>query len=68
MPMISLDTLLRTLAQQNQEIDELKIRIAELESLLSIQTEEALAGDLASLIFEHPEDLENVIIASTDYH
>jgi hypothetical protein len=68
MPMIALDTLLRTITQQNQEIDELKSRIAELESLLSIQTEEALAGELAALIFEHPEDLENVIIASTDYH
>ncbi len=68
MPLISLDTLLGTISAQAQEIDELKIRIAELEAMLENQSEEALAGELAALIFNHPEDLENVIIASTDFH
>lgn len=68
MPMKSTDTLLRTIADQNHEIDELKFRIAELESLLSIQAEVALAGELAALIFDHPDELENAIIASTHCH
>ncbi len=68
MPLMSLDTLLGTISAQAQEIDELKMQIAELEALLQYQNEQALARELAALIFEHPENLENVIIASTGCH
>jgi hypothetical protein len=67
MPMMPVKSLLQTIADQADKISQLKFQIAELEAMLEFQSEAARAGELVALIFEHPDELDNVIIASTAY-
>lgn len=68
MSIMTIKSLMETITDQADEISQLKSRIAELEATLEFQIEAERASELAALIFEHPEELDNVIIASTDYH
>jgi hypothetical protein len=68
MPIIPVEALLRTISEQRTQIDELMLRIADLEFLLEMQNEEALAAQLAELLMEHSEKGDYAIIASTDFH
>lgn len=68
MPIIPVDALLRTIAEQRSQIDELMLRIAELEFLLEMQHEETLVAQLAEMVMDHPEKGDYAIIASIDFH
>jgi hypothetical protein len=67
-PIMTMKSLMQTISDQADEISQLKSKIEDLEAMLEFQVEAERAGELAALIFEHPEELDNVIIASTDYH
>lgn len=63
-----LKTLMTTIEEKSAEIEELRQQVAELEFMLASQQEEVLAGQLAELLFEHPETNETGVIASIRFH
>lgn len=68
MPMISMNALLNTLAQQELQIKELKQQVAVLQSLLEQQQRIRLAQELVDLVQQYPDKLHYPIVASTERH
>lgn len=68
MPMISLNALLKTVAEQDAQIKELKNQIVYLQSLLEHQDRIRLAQELVDLVKQYPEALHYPIVASTETH
>ena len=68
MPMISMNAMLITLAQQEAQIKELKDQIAMLQSLLENHQRIRLAQELVDLVKQYPDKLYYPIVASTERH
>ena len=68
MPLISVEAMFRTIAEQQVQIKELKEQVAQLELMLEQQNQANLAQELVNLLSEYPEKLQNPIIASIDVH
>ncbi len=68
MPMISMNALLKTLAEQDAQIKELKTQIVQLQSLLEHQDRIKLAKELVDLVRQYPGALHYPIVASTETH
>lgn len=68
MPMISVDSLLRTIAEQNQQIQQLNEQIRMLQATLENQHRIKLAMELVELVRQHPDKLHYPIVASTEMH
>lgn len=68
MPEISVEALMKIIAQQDAHIKELKMQNDFLKMMLAKQDEIRLVNDLANLVESHPEKLPNTIIASLHKH
>jgi small-conductance mechanosensitive channel len=68
MPLISVEAMLKTIAEQQVQIKELREQVTQLELMLKHQNQVNLAQELVDLLSKYPEKLENPIIASIDVH
>jgi len=68
MPMISIETILRTVAEQEQQIRELKRQVALLEAQLETRDRVRLAQELVDLVRDYPGSVRYPIVASTEKH
>jgi len=68
MPMISVDALLRTIAEQNEQIQQLNEQIRVLQHQLEHQHRLKLAMELVELVRQYPDKLHYPIVASTETH
>jgi hypothetical protein len=68
MPLISVDAMLKTIAEQQTQIQELKEQIAQLHFMLEKQNAMSLTQELLELVKKYPEKLDNPIIGSIDLH
>ncbi|WAR46581.1 hypothetical protein [Methylomonas rapida] len=68
MPMISLEALLKTVAEQDAEIKELRKQLSHLEALLKNQDKMKIAWELVEFVQDYPGKLHYPIVASTEVH
>ncbi len=68
MPMISLEAIFRTIADQDEQIQELKEQVAVLQSQLENRNKEKLTRELVELVDDYPETLHFPIVESTEIH
>ncbi len=68
MPLISVEAMFKTIAEQQAQIKELKEQVAQLEFMLDYQNQANLARELVNMLDEYPEKLQSPIIASIDVH
>jgi hypothetical protein len=68
MPLFSVDAMMKTFAEQQAQIEELKEQVAQLEILLEHQNQTNLALELLTVLNDYPDKLENPIIASIAFH
>lgn len=68
MPMIPVEAIFRTIAEQDAQIKELKQQIIQLKCLLEEKNQQNLVQELAGLVNDYPEKLQNPLIVSTEIH
>lgn len=69
MPLVSLETMVKTIADQQTQIKQLTEKVTQLEMLLAEGRERYLVQELVELVRDYPEQLANhPIIASLDKH
>jgi len=68
MPIISMEAIFKTIADQEAQIKELKKQVSFLESLLKNQDRIKATQELVVFIQDYPETLDQPMIVSTDIH
>lgn len=68
MPMISINALFNTIAEQDAQIKSLKAEIDQLQSLLKNQQRSDRVQALVELVKDYPEKLHYPIVLSTETH
>lgn len=68
MPMISIEALLKTVAEQDAQIQELRKHVTYLEALLKKQDKIKMAFELVEFVQDYPKKLHYPIVASTEVH
>jgi len=68
MPMLFMETIFKTIAEQDMQIKELKKQVSFLESLLKNQGKIKAAQELVVFVQDYPEKLDQPMIVSTDIH
>ncbi|MGD0958250.1 MAG: hypothetical protein ABSB19_00435 [Methylomonas sp.] len=68
MPLVSIEALLRTLAEQQDEITELREQVTELEYRLENHNTEMLTQELEKMLDGHANQTGGSIIASIEMH
>lgn len=66
--MIPVEAIFRTIAEQDAQIKELKQQIIQLKCLLEEKNQQNLVQELAGLVNDYPEKLQNPLIVSTEIH
>ena len=68
MPIISMEAIFKTIAEQDVQIKELKKQVSFLESLLKNQDKIKAAQELVAFVQDYPEKLDQAMVVSTDIH
>ena len=68
MPLIPVESLLKTIAEQQMQIKELQQSVADLEALLDSRQQQDRINQLERLLKEYPDKLDFSLIASIDSH
>ena len=68
MPLVSVEAMFKTIAEQQLQIKELQEQVMQLESMLEQQNQTSLARELVNMLQDYPGKLQTPIIASIDVH